>query len=60
MTEENENSNILIKLLEMIKIKIPNLKKIYLGGNHFSRIKDFRIVVKKALPNLEYLDGSKI
>jgi Leucine-rich repeat (LRR) protein len=57
---ENKNKEILKTFLNCLSLKSPKLKKIYLGGNHFSKINDYKNLLKKELPNLEYLDGSKI
>ena len=39
---------------------VYELKKIYLGGNHFSKLNEFKALVRRYLPKLDYLDGTPI
>lgn len=57
---EEKNEEILKTFLNSLSIKSPKIKKIYLGGNHFSKIDNYKTIMIKELPNLECLDGTKI
>jgi len=43
-------------LLKELCIKTPKLEILYLGGNFFSDLEDFRSLVKNYLPYLKKLD----
>ena len=60
--ENNEeiNFDLFHKFLITISNKMINLRIIYLGGNHFAKIKSMKSIIKNALPNLEFLDGTKL
>jgi Leucine-rich repeat (LRR) protein len=57
---EEKNKEILKTFLNSLSIKSPKIKKIYLGGNHFSKINNYKSLIIQDLANLEYLDGNKI
>ncbi len=57
---ENENATIFFKLLNTLSFKFPHLHKLYLGGNHFSKIENWKAFIKINLPNLKLLDGNTI
>jgi protein phosphatase 1 regulatory subunit 7 len=52
-----ENEKIFENILNLFAEKIPNLKNLYLSGNHFLKIKDWKLKVKIKLKSLKLLDG---
>lgn len=60
---ENDESKSLVDFetfINIIKINFPSLIKIYIGGNHFSKINNFKKLLVELLPNLRYIDGGPV
>ena len=56
-SNEGENSEKLLKLLSLFDKNIPNLKRLYLAGNYFNKLPNYRSLVLSHLKNLACLDG---
>ena len=57
---DNQNLTFLENILELLNTKFKNLKKLYLGGNNFSKLRNFRKIVRDKLDNIKFLDGQNI
>ncbi len=59
-TLDSENGVNLKNFLQIIKNKFPSLVKLYLGGNNFSKISNFKEIILENLPDLRFLDGNPV
>jgi Leucine-rich repeat (LRR) protein len=51
------NHEMFLNFVNLLKSKIPNLKVMYLGGNYFSRVRNWKELMIEHLKNLKMIDG---